>query len=289
MRLTPVPATKAATLLLAAAAVLTACVPAPSRGQVTGATASGSGGTSSSITAPVPARAGQAGVADLPSPDPAGAAVPDADPSAPSAGWTVTRVVDGDTIDVVRGGVRQKVRFIGIDAPEIGQCGYAEGTRNLQELVSGRAVTLVPGATTDRDRYGRLLRYVEVGAVDAGLRQVQGGFAIARYDSRDGYGAHPREAAYIAADVSSASVCPARSGPAAPTKSASPSPSGPAAGGWPLAGDRFPCPPGRPVKGNASSMIAHSPGQQSYLVTNPEQCFVDLPSALAAGYRAAKR
>ena len=27
------------------------------------------------------------------------------------------------------------------------------------------------------------------------------GWAIARYDSRDGYGAHPREAEYIAADA----------------------------------------------------------------------------------------
>ncbi len=52
----------------------------------------------------------------------------------------------------------------------------------------------------DTDRYGRLLRYVNIGRMDAGLRQIRRGFAIARYDSRDGYGFHPREPAYIAAD-----------------------------------------------------------------------------------------
>lgn len=33
------------------------------------------------------------------------------------------------------------------------------------------------------------------------LRGIELGLAIARYDSRDGYGAHPREVAYVAADV----------------------------------------------------------------------------------------
>ena len=52
----------------------------------------------------------------------------------------------------------------------------------------------------DRDRYGRLRRYVNVGQLDAGLRLIQSGLAIARYDSRDGYGFHPREPQYVAAD-----------------------------------------------------------------------------------------
>jgi hypothetical protein len=36
---------------------------------------------------------------------------------------------------------------------------------------------------------------------------LKAGLAIARYDSRDGYGAHPREAAFIAADNASPNVC----------------------------------------------------------------------------------
>jgi len=58
---------------------------------------------------------------------------------------------------------------------------------------------------------------------------------------------------------------------------------------WPLAGDQHPCPQAKPIKGNQSSMIAHSPGQQSYLVTNPEACFTNLTDAAADGYRPAKR
>ena len=48
------------------------------------------------------------------------------------------------------------------------------------------------------------------------------------------------------------------------------------------------CPASAPIKGNASSMIYHRPGQQYYNVTNPEACFRNAASAEAAGYRAAK-
>jgi endonuclease YncB( thermonuclease family) len=68
-------------------------------------------------------------------------------------------------------------------------------------LVLDKDVTLVPGAADDEDRYGRLLRYVDVGALDAGLSLIEDGWAIARYDSRDGYGAHPRQEQYVAADL----------------------------------------------------------------------------------------
>ncbi len=151
-----------------------------------------------------------------------GSAAPDGsgEPSAPrpSAGGpattvTVERVVDGDTLEVSSG---DRVRLIGIDTPEVGECGDDEAAAVLRRLVDGRRVTLVAGASQDRDRYGRLLRYVEVDGVDANLVLLQRGRAIARYDSRDGYGPHPREDAYIAADRASptANVCAA---PAAPS------------------------------------------------------------------------
>ena len=116
----------------------------------------------------------------------------------------VTKVVDGDTIWVDGAG---KVRVIGIDTPERGQCGFGPATSNLKGLVLGREVTLSGDGRDDRDRYGRLLRYVDVNGVDAGLAQVEAGLARARYDSRDGYGAHPRESAYIAADQRSPAIC----------------------------------------------------------------------------------
>ena len=110
----------------------------------------------------------------------------------------VTHVVDGDTIDVAGVG---RIRVIGIDTPERGACGYDSATQAMAALVLGEEAQLLPGAVDDADRYGRLLRYVDVGRVDAGLHLIEQGWAIARYDSRDGYGGHPREAAYVAADL----------------------------------------------------------------------------------------
>src|SRR5207248_8078288 len=65
---------------------------------------------------------------------------------------TVTHVVDGDTVVVSTG---QKVRIIGIDTPEAGQCGYEEAATALAALVDGHAVTVTPGARDDADKYGR--------------------------------------------------------------------------------------------------------------------------------------
>ena len=54
------------------------------------------------------------------------------------------------------------------------------------------------------------------------------------------------------------------------------------------------CPDGYPVKGNQGSRsttdwIYHVPGDNSYSVTVPEECFVTAADAEAAGYRPARR
>ena len=41
------------------------------------------------------------------------------------------------------------------------------------------------------------------------MGQIMGGFARARYDSRDGYGRHPRQDDYVAADAATPSICAA--------------------------------------------------------------------------------
>lgn len=110
--------------------------------------------------------------------------------------YLVTWVVDGDTLELGNG---ERVRLLGIDTPEVGECGYEKARDRLVALVEGERVTLGEG-DVDRDRYDRLLRYVDLGPLDAGLRLLKDGLAIARYDSRDGYGFHPREPAYIKAD-----------------------------------------------------------------------------------------
>ena len=110
--------------------------------------------------------------------------------------FVVTYVIDGDTIEVNTG---ERVRLIGIDTLEEGECGFEEASQRMEKLTLGETVTLTPGAQDDVDRYGRLLRYVDVGEVDAGEVMLMSGFAIPRYNSTDGYGEHDREALYEAA------------------------------------------------------------------------------------------
>jgi endonuclease YncB( thermonuclease family) len=118
----------------------------------------------------------------------------------------VTHVVDGDTVVVSPGG---QVRVIGIDTPERGQRCYSEATEALKKLVLNKRVQIVSGKAENRDRYHRLLRYVDVDGVDAGRFMIEHGFAIARYDSRDGYGLHPRETDYVALDLATPAACAA--------------------------------------------------------------------------------
>ncbi len=74
----------------------------------------------------------------------------------------VVRVVDGDTAHIVIDGVREKVRFIGIDTPEstreVEPYGKA-ASNHTKDLIDGRTVWLETDAEL-RDRYGRLLAYV---------------------------------------------------------------------------------------------------------------------------------
>jgi endonuclease YncB( thermonuclease family) len=116
----------------------------------------------------------------------------------------VTRVVDGDTVEIASG---EHVRLIGIDTPEVGACGYGAATARLRRMIEGRTVVLVnPDSVQDVDAYGRLLRYVDVGGEDAGLVQIRDG-ARARYDSRDGYDPHPRENRYHRAEIDHYPIC----------------------------------------------------------------------------------
>lgn len=74
----------------------------------------------------------------------------------------VVEVTDGDTIKVEVGGVVYRVRYIGIDTPEI----YSgvewmgpEAADVNASLVAGREVVLEKDVS-ETDQYGRLLRYV---------------------------------------------------------------------------------------------------------------------------------
>ncbi len=101
--------------------------------------------------------------------------------------------VDGDTLRVSG----DKVRVIGIDTPERGECGYAEASRATDDLVAAGVKLIRPAGEPPADKYGRQLRYVRLADNrDLGLILIKLGLAQPRYDSRDGYPAHPLEDEY---------------------------------------------------------------------------------------------
>lgn len=72
---------------------------------------------------------------------------------------TVVDIIDGDTIDVRLNGVVERLRYIGLDTPERGDPLYADARDLNEALVLGQTVRLVADVS-ERDRFGRLLRYV---------------------------------------------------------------------------------------------------------------------------------
>jgi micrococcal nuclease len=70
--------------------------------------------------------------------------------------YPVSSVIDGDTIKINKD---QRIRLIGIDAPDKGECYYHTSTQALKELIEDKVVKLEKDIT-DKDDYGRLLRYV---------------------------------------------------------------------------------------------------------------------------------
>ncbi len=128
-------------------------------------------------------------------------------------GWPLalcTRVIDGDTIVVEWMGNEERVRILGIDAPETRRTrslrAQAEllnmdiefllqygdvATRTVEMWLLDRQVRLIfPEDQILRDNFGRLLCYVELQGTDIGERLLLGGNAIV-YDAE-----HPREEAY---------------------------------------------------------------------------------------------
>lgn len=76
----------------------------------------------------------------------------------------VTNIVDGDTVDVCIDGINERVRLIGVDSPERNEVGFEDAanfTRNQIEKVDN--VVWLQSSGGERDRFGRLRRYVWLG------------------------------------------------------------------------------------------------------------------------------
>ncbi len=99
--------------------------------------------------------------------------------SSPPDTARVIQVIDGDTI-IIEGGYR--VRYIGIDAPEIHPEVEAFGMEAWQanrKLLEGKEVRLERDVS-EKDKYGRLLRYVWVDDVLVEAELVRQGLARAK-------------------------------------------------------------------------------------------------------------
>lgn len=95
---------------------------------------------------------------------------------------TVVRVVDGDTIRVKIGARVEKVRYIGVNTPELHHRKRGEEPGGREALELNRQLTLGKRARLEldvrqRDRYRRLLAYVWVGDVMVNADLVRRGYA----------------------------------------------------------------------------------------------------------------
>lgn len=92
----------------------------------------------------------------------------------------VRRVIDGDTIELADG---TRIRYIGINTPEVGQPGGKEATEANGALVEGKKVRLEYDIQK-QDKYGRTLAYVylEDGTIFVNAELVRQGYAqVATY------------------------------------------------------------------------------------------------------------
>jgi micrococcal nuclease len=94
----------------------------------------------------------------------------------------VVRVVDGDTIYVQLADRVEKIRYIGVNTPEIHhpikkeEPGGREAAAMNRRLVGGRHVRLELDVRS-RDQYGRLLAYVWLGDTMVNAELVRRGYA----------------------------------------------------------------------------------------------------------------
>jgi micrococcal nuclease len=111
-----------------------------------------------------------------------GRSAPASSPQGDHVSGLVTRVVDGDTVEVELPGGSEDVRYIGIDTPESvapGQPVECFGKRASEvndRLVEGERVRLVFDDER-RDKYGRLLAYVHAGPLFVNAELVRRGYA----------------------------------------------------------------------------------------------------------------
>jgi micrococcal nuclease len=197
----------------------------------------------------------------------------------------VTGVTDGDSIEVDMEGAAFRVRYIGIDAPEMeGGLLAEESLAANRALVGGKTIVMIRDLS-EADRYGRLLRYVFADGIFVNREQVRTGLARAGYFPPDISCTSEFKADEDEARQAQRGIWGLLGSPTFATNS-----------GQSCAGGCVTPPAGCRIKGNISSdgdKVYHVPGQKYYeqTVIEPEKgerWFCSEEEAVAAGWRRSK-
>lgn len=96
----------------------------------------------------------------------------------------VTRVIDGDTIEIENS---QKVRYILVDTPELseGAC-FAEEAKNFNETLVLQKEVRLEYDQSCTDKFGRLLAYVYVDDICVNEEMIKQGYGCVFYIPPDG-------------------------------------------------------------------------------------------------------
>jgi micrococcal nuclease len=198
---------------------------------------------------------------------------------------TVTRITDGDSIEVEMKGVAFRVRYIGIDAPEMNGEPLGEESRAANIALAGGKRIVMIRDLSEADRYGRLLRHVFADGVFVNRELVRLGLARAEDYPPDIACFEDFKAAEEEARMEQLGIWGLLGSPTYSTRE-----------GGNCAGGCVTPPAGCVIKGNINDdgeKIYHVPGGKYYAQTviepeKGERWFCSEVEAVAAGWRRSK-
>ena len=214
----------------------------------------------------------------------------------------VVKIVSGDTIHVFVNGDVERVRYIGVAAPDPGDGGSESGEPQGREALQfNRGLTNAKNVrleldVQERDPEGRLLAYVWLGDVMAnaeilarGYGQLVSGSPNVRYQEM--LLRRQQEARVARLGIwrtAGPAPPPARSGPPAPEpRTAQGRPGQPPTNGWT-------CPLDHPIKGDfrtysSERCIYYPPGTPTYVESRTDRCYATEDEARLDGCRRSRR
>lgn len=92
----------------------------------------------------------------------------------------IVRINDGDTVTIAIGRKMERVRLIGIDAPELGQRPWGKRAKShLERMLPRGESAILELDVAERDKYGRLLGYIRTADGRLiNLEMVRDGYAV---------------------------------------------------------------------------------------------------------------